>query len=277
MTAAPPLAGVIGWPIGHSRSPRLHGHWLQRYRLPGFYVPIAVPPERLAESLRAMALLGFRGTNVTVPHKEAALAHAASSTEAARLIGAANTLTFAPDGSWHADNTDAEGFLQNLRQEAPAWRAADGPALVIGAGGAARAVVAALLAEGVPQIRIANRTDARAGDLCRHFGKTLRSVDWSDLGRAVEGAATIVNTTSLGMTGQPPLEIDLEAAPRSALVTDIVYEPLETPLLRAARARGLTTVDGLGMLLHQAAPGFETWFGRRPEVDAALRTAVLGA
>jgi shikimate dehydrogenase len=273
MTDAPRLAAVIGWPIGHSRSPALHGHWLRRYGIAGHYIPIAVPPERLAESLSALACLGFRGCNVTIPHKEAALALAVEATPTARRIGAANTLTFRADGGFDADNTDAYGFIANLRQSPPGWDAAAGPALVLGAGGAARAVVAGLLDAGAPEVRIANRTRSRAEELRGHMGGTV--VDWAEAAAAMEGAATIVNTTSLGMEGQPPLELAFDAAPAGALATDIVYRPLVTPFLAAAAARGLVTVDGLGMLLHQAAPGFEAWFGRRPLVDDDLRAAVL--
>jgi len=277
MSAAPRLAGVIGWPIGHSRSPALHGHWLRRYGIAGHYVPVAVAPDRLEDSLRALALLGFRGCNATIPHKEAALALAAEASATARRIGAANTLTFRPDGSVFADNTDAYGFLANLRQAAPGWRAGAGPALVLGAGGAARAVVAGLIDAGVSELRLANRTRARAEELAAHFGAAVAVVDWARAEDAAEGVATIVNTTSLGMAGQPPLELRLNAAPETALATDLVYQPLVTPFLALAAARGLATVDGLGMLLHQAAPGFEAWFGVAPEVDGELRAAVLAA
>lgn len=275
MMEPPPLAGVLGWPISHSLSPRLHGHWLRTYRLDGHYVPIAVAPGTLAESLRALALLGFRGVNVTLPHKEAALACATTRTARATAIGAANTLTLTPHGAIHADNTDGYGFTANIRQQAPHWDAGSGPALVLGAGGAARAIVAALLDAGAPQVRIANRSRDRAETLAAAFGARARIVDWADMGAAAAGTATLVNTTSLGMTGQPELHIPLDAAPGSAVVCDIVYRPLETRLLEAARARGMTAVDGLGMLLHQAAPGFETWFGHKPEVNDALRAAVL--
>lgn len=276
MTAvAPALAGVIGWPIGHSRSPRLHGHWLSRYAIAGYYVPIAVPPVRLADALRALVTLGFRGINVTIPHKEAVLALADTVSPLAARIGAANTLSFTADGAILADNTDAHGFLANLRQNAPDWRPERGPALVLGAGGAARAVIVALCDAGVPEIRLANRSRSRADALAAALGGPIAVIDWAARDAAVMGAATIVNTTALGMTGQPPLELSLAAAAPDTVVSDIVYQPLETPLLAAARARGLVTVDGLGMLLHQAAPGFERWFGRRPEIDAALRTAVL--
>ena len=277
MSTAPRLAAVIGWPIAHSRSPALHGHWLRRYGIAGHYIPVAVDPARLAESLAALATLGFRGCNVTIPHKEAALALAAEATPTARRIGAANTLTFRADGGFSADNTDAYGFIASLRQSAPGWTASAGPALVLGAGGAARAVAAGLLDAGAPEVRLANRTRPRAEDLAAHVGGAIRVLDWAEAEAAMEGTATIVNTTSLGMAGQPPLTLSLDAAPATALATDIVYQPLVTPFLAAAAARGLATVDGLGMLLHQGAPGFEAWFGRVPEVDEDLRAAVLAA
>lgn len=277
MTAhVPPLAGVIGWPIGHSRSPRLHGHWLRRHGIEGYYVPLGLAPEAFEAGLAALPGLGFKGVNVTIPHKEAALAAASVVTDRAARVGAANTLTFLPGGGVHADNTDGYGFLENLRQEAPGWQAGRGPALVLGAGGAARAVIAALLDAGAPEVRIANRTRARAEQLADHLGGPITIVAWDEASDAAEGAATIVNTSALGMVGQPPLDIRLDAAPAHALVTDIVYEPLITPILAAAAARGLATADGLGMLLHQGVPGFERWFGVTPRVDDALRAAVLG-
>ncbi len=271
----PPLAGVIGWPIGHSRSPKLHGHWLRRYGIDGYYVPIGLPPEDFEAGLRALAKLGFRGVNVTIPHKETAFALADARSPRAEAIGAANTLTFGGDGAIHADNTDGYGFLENLRQEAPGWRADAGPALVLGAGGAARGVVRALLEAGTPELRLANRTRARADVLRSEFGARVVALDWAQAEAATTGATTIVNTTSLGLAAQDGAPIGFAAADPDALATDIVYEPLETPFLAAARRRGLRTVDGLGMLLHQAAPGFEAWFGVRPEVDGALRAAVL--
>lgn len=274
---APPLAGVIGWPIGHSLSPRLHGHWLRRYGIDAHYVPLGLEPAELEAGLLALPRLGFRGVNVTIPHKETVLTLAASVSERAARIGAANTLSFTPQG-FHADNTDGYGFAENLRQAAPGWQAARGPALVLGAGGAARAIAATLLTEGAPEVRIANRTFERAQALCAHFTPApVVALAWTETEEALHEAAMLVNTTSLGMTGQPPLDISLETAASDTLVCDIVYRPLETPLLAAARARALPAVDGLGMLLHQAAPGFEAWFGRRPQVDDALRAAVLGA
>lgn len=277
MSETVPLAGVIGWPVGHSRSPALHRHWLSRYSIRGHYVPLAVAPEDLADVLAALPRMGFRGANVTLPHKETALALATEASDRARAIGAANTLVFLPDGGFLADNTDGVGFLSNLRQAQPRWTAATGPALVLGAGGAARAVLAALLDDGAPEIRLANRTQARAQALADAFGPKIRIVPWKAAGETMRGAATIVNTTSLGMAGQAPLDLGFDAADPDALVTDIVYQPLVTPFLARAAEAGLATVDGLGMLLHQAVPGFEAWFGRRPEVDDALRRVVLEA
>lgn len=273
---AVPLAAVLGRPVGHSRSPALFAHWLSVHGIRGHYVPIEVAPERLAEVLRVLPTLGFRGVNVTVPLKEAALALASGASERARAVGAANTLTF-EEGGVHADNTDGHGFLANLREGAPGWDASQGPAVVLGAGGAARAVLAALLEAGAPEIRLLNRTRARAEALAAEFGPRVAPGDWSAAPEALREAALVVNATSLGMAGQPPLDLDMGALPSGAVVTDLVYTPLETPLLRAARARGCVAVDGLGMLLHQAVPGFERWFGATPKADAAARRAALAA
>jgi shikimate dehydrogenase len=271
-----PIAGVLGWPIAHSRSPALHGHWLARYGIKGHYVPVAVAPEHLAEVLHTMPRMGFVGANVTIPHKEAVLALADVVTDRAALIGAANTLIFRPDGTIHADNTDGYGFIANIRQNAPGWIPDLGPAAVIGAGGAARAVVASLLESGVPERRITNRTRLRAEQIRSEFGAKVVVYDWDDAGAMLEGALTVVNATSMGMVGKPPLRVALDALAPGTLVTDLVYTPLITPFLAEAQARGCEIVDGLGMLLHQGAPGFERWFGHRPEVDEALRAAVLG-
>lgn len=271
-----PLAGVIGWPVAHSLSPRLHGHWLQRYGLKGYYIPVPVQPEDLAEVLHSLPKMGFVGANVTIPYKEAVLALADVVTDRAALIGAANTLIFHQDGRIHADNTDGYGFITNLRQNAPRWIPDLGPAAVIGAGGAARAVVASLLEAGIQELRITNRTRVRADQIKAEFGARIVVYDWAQAGNMVEGATTVVNTTSLGMAGKQPLRIPLDALSPDALVTDLVYTPLDTPFLQEARARGCHTVDGLGMLLHQGAPGFERWFGTRPKVDQATRQAVLG-
>jgi shikimate dehydrogenase len=270
-----PLAGVIGSPIAHSKSPALHGHWLKSYGIRGYYIPMEVSADNLAEVLRALPKAGFVGVNVTVPHKEAVLEIADLVTDRATLIGAANTLIFRKDGKIHADNTDGYGFIENLRQNAPDWNPAAGPAAVLGAGGAARAVVASLLDVGVPEILISNRTRIRAEALQHDFGKRLRVVDWVQAGNMLEEAATVVNTTSLGMLGKPELRVPLDGLQKGALVTDLVYAPLQTRLLRVAQEMGCVTVDGLGMLLHQAVPGFERWFGYRPTVDASIRAAVL--
>jgi shikimate dehydrogenase len=264
------LAGVIGWPIAHSRSPRLHGYWLERYKIDGAYVPLAVQPAQVAQALRMLALVGFRGVNVTVPHKEAALAAVDVLDPDARRIGAVNTVTMGPDGALIGTNTDGIGFIKHLKASAPGWKTS-GAAAVIGAGGAARAVVAALMNAGVPEIRLINRTRERAEELAHSFNGPTRVMPWVARHGALDGAALVVNTTTLGMTGQPALDLNLDALTAEACVFDCVYVPLETPLLAAARARGLIAVDGLGMLIQQARPGFEAWFGVAPEVDDGLR------
>lgn len=262
-------------PVAHSRSPLIHGFWLQRYGIRGHYVPLPVQPEHLAEALRALPRMGFVGVNITIPHKEAALTLADIVTDRAALIGAANTLIFRPDGKIHADNTDGYGFIANLRQNQPDWQPADGPAAVIGAGGAARAVVASLLDGGVPELRITNRTRIRSEQIRSEFGARVVVYDWAQAGNMLEGAATVVNATSLGMEGKQPLRVPLDALSDRALVTDLVYTPLMTDFLKRAAQRGCRVVDGLGMLLHQAVPGFERWFGPRPQVDEDTRKAAL--
>lgn len=272
-----PLAGVIGSPIAHSRSPALHGFWLRRHGIAGHYIPLDIAPTDLAAALKMLPKMGFVGCNVTLPHKEAVLALADIVTDRAALIGAANTLIFRKDGKLHADNTDGIGFINNLRQNAPAWDAGSGPAAVFGAGGAARAIVSALLEAGAPEVRVANRTRTRAETLRTDFGARVTVVDWTQGADMVSDAVTVVNTTSLGMVGKSDFKTSLDQLNPRALVTDIVYTPLETPFLRAARKMGCATVDGLGMLLHQAVPGFERWFGTRPTVDDETRAAVLAA
>lgn len=270
-----PLAGVIGSPIAHSLSPRLHGHWLKTYGIAGYYIPMDVAGDDLETVLRALPKAGFVGCNVTISHKEAVLALADVVTDRAALIGAANTLIFRKDGRIHADNTDGYGFIANLRQNAPGWDPASGPAAVMGAGGAARAVIASLLEVGVPEIRLANRTRARAEALRQEFGARIVVHDWVQAGNMLEDAVTVVNSSSLGMTGKPEFRVPLDALSPKAVVTDLVYTPLRTRLLEEAAAIGCTTVDGLGMLLHQAAPAFERWFGIRPDVDQRARDVVL--
>lgn len=266
------VAGIMGWPIGHSRSPRLHGYWLREYGVDGVYLPLVASPEGIEAAFRGLPGLGFRGVNVTIPHKLSALAACDYIDDVAARIGAVNTIIIGEDGALSGTNTDAFGFLANLRQESD-WRGVEGPAVVLGAGGAARAVCVALLDAGVPEVRIANRTDSRAQALADEFG--LTAFPWADRAAALDGAALVVNATSLGMTGQPMLDLPLDALPINALVHDIVYAPLETELLTQARARGNPIVDGLGMLLHQARPGFEAWFGVSPDVTPALRNFVL--
>lgn len=271
------IAGVMGWPIKHSRSPRLHGYWLERHGIDGAYLPFAVAPEALAAALRALPALGIRGVNLTIPHKETALMLCDAVDDQATRIGAVNTIVLDARGRLVGSNTDAFGFVENIRQDSE-WQAAAGPAVMIGAGGAARAVAVALIDAGVSELRIVNRTIARAEALAAAFARPATRItvhDWESRAAALEGAALLVNTTSLGMEGQPPLDLDLTALPHDAVVNDIVYVPLETPLLQAAAARGNQTVDGLGMLLHQARPGFEHWFGVRPTVDEDLRRFVL--
>ena len=270
-----PLAGVIGAPIAHSKSPILHGHWLKTYGIKGYYIPMEVSQADLPEALRTLPKLGFVGVNVTIPHKETVLALADIVTDRAALIGAANTLIFRQDGRIHADNTDGYGFIANLKQNAPGWQPMAGPAAVFGAGGAARAVIASLLEVGVPEIRIANRTRPRAEALRQEFGAKIAVYDWVQAANMLDEALTVVNTTSLGMVGKPEFKVPLDGLSRRALVTDLVYTPLTTHLLDYAARHGCTVVDGLGMLLHQAAPGFERWFGQRPEVDAATRAALM--
>ncbi|MCR6629472.1 MAG: shikimate dehydrogenase [Magnetospirillum sp.] len=262
------LAGVMGWPVGHSRSPRLHGYWLEKLGIDGAYVPLPVRPEDFQQALEVLPCMGFVGANVTVPHKEQALVLADEVEPLARRIGAVNTLVFHDDGSVEGRNTDAFGFLENLRRGAPDWAPEAGPAVVLGAGGAARAVCAALVDAGVPEIRLVNRSTSRAEQVAKDVGGMISVMGWDQAARALDGAVLLVNATTLGMTGQPPLELALDRLPTSAVVNDIVYAPLVTDLLARAAARGNPAVDGLGMLLWQAVPGFEAWFGVRPEVTA---------
>jgi shikimate dehydrogenase len=270
-----PLAGVIGSPVAHSRSPRLHRHWLTTYGIQGHYIPMDVAAGDLEHVIRTLPKMGFVGVNVTIPHKEAVMNIADQITDRATLIGAANTLIFRPDGKIHADNTDGYGFITNLQQGAPDWDPSAGPAVVLGAGGAARAVVASLIEAGSPEILLTNRTRDRAEQLREDFGQKIKVVDWVQAGNLFEGAGVVVNTTSLGMVGKPELRVPLDGLEAGTLVTDLIYAPLQTRLLKVAEEAGCTVVDGLGMLLHQAVPGFERWFGQRPEVDNATRAAAL--
>lgn len=265
------LAGVMGQPVIHSRSPMIHGHWFAQYGLKGAYVPLAIPPERLEAALRALPALGFSGCNITLPHKVAAMAVMDEVDPRARRIGAINCVVVRPDGSLYGCNNDGFGYLESVRERFPDWRADAGPIVVLGAGGGARAVVAALADAGAPEIRLVNRNVDRAVALAAEYGGPVRAVDWSRRAEILDDAAMLVNTTTQGMTGQPALDLALDRLPVAALVSDIVYIPLETPLLAAARARGNRTVNGLGMLINQARPAFQAWFGILPEVTAELR------
>jgi shikimate dehydrogenase len=268
-------ACVIGWPVAHSRSPAVHTYWLKHYGLEGDYTKEAVPPEEIDAFLASLGERGFVGGNVTLPHKAAALAAADEVDEAARAIGAANTLWLDVRGRLHATNTDAYGFMTHLAEDAPDWNDGKRAVMVLGAGGAARAIMHGLLAAGASKVMLANRTRSHAETLARDFGPKVEVVPWEDRSAALAGCGLLINTTSLGLTGKPPLEIDLAALPKDAVVADIVYSPLETDLLAAARARGNRCVDGLGMLLHQAVPGFKLWFGVKPKVTPELRAHVL--
>jgi shikimate dehydrogenase len=275
LTGKTKVAGIMGWPVSHSKSPALHGFWLREHGIDGIYVPFPVEPADLKKALQALPALGIVGVNLTVPHKETAISQMDDVTSAARRIGAINTIQVKDDGRLIADNTDVTGFMAHLRQSAPSWNPASGPAVVLGAGGASRAVCVGLIDAGCPEIRLVNRTPERAQKLAKVIGGNIKGIAWDDRARALPDAALVVNTTTLGMVGQPALELDLAALPSHAVVNDIVYAPLETPLLANARARGLTTVDGLGMLLHQAVPAFAAWFGVTPQVTPALRAHIV--
>ncbi|HEY3029897.1 MAG TPA: shikimate dehydrogenase [Bradyrhizobium sp.] len=264
-------ACLIGWPAAHSRSPLIHHYWLRKLGIAGGYNIEAVPPEGFAEFVLHLSTHGFVGANVTIPHKERALILSKPDARA-RAVGAANTLWYEGD-ELRSTNTDIEGFINNLDACAPGWDAAT-DVLVLGAGGSARAVVFGLIERGIKRVHLANRTLERARALADQFGASVDPVSWDAIGDLLPRAGLLVNTTSLGMHGQPPLEVDVGLLPPHAVVADLVYVPLQTPLLSAARARGLKTADGLGMLLHQAVRGFELWFGQRPEVSSELRDLV---
>ena len=268
------LAGLIGWPVAHTRSPAIHNHWIAKHRLKGAYVQLPVPPERLEAAIRGLPALGFAGCNVTVPHKVNAMRFMDELHPAARRVAAINTIVVQPDGRLLGMNNDGAGYIQSLRDADPTWRGNAGPALVLGAGGAARAIVVALLDEGVPELRITNRTLERAQALAEALGERVKVVPWAERNEAMAGVSLLVNTTTQGMHGQSTLDVVLDALPRAAMVSDAIYIPMETPLLAQARLRGHRTVNGLGMLLNQARPAFESWFGVMPEVTPELRAAV---
>jgi shikimate dehydrogenase len=269
------VAGVFGWPVSHSLSPHLHGYWLGEHGIDGAYIPLPVPPDAFPQVVRLLPTMGMVGANVTLPHKEAALAAVDEADGLAQRIGAVNTIVVRPDGSLFGRNSDASGFIGNLTAGAPDWRPEAGPAAILGAGGAARAIAVALFDAGVPELRIVNRTVSRAEAVADLVGDRSHVSLWIDRARALDGAALVINTTSLGMVGAAPLDLDLDHLPPDAVVTDTVYTPLETPLLVAARARGNLCVDGLGMLLHQGRMGFAAWYGAEPEVSQDLRDFIV--
>jgi shikimate dehydrogenase len=268
------LAGVMGWPVAHTRSPVIHNHWIAKHGLKGAYVQLPVQPANLEAAMRGLPALGFAGCNITVPHKVNAMALMDEVHPAARRIEAINTVVVREDGSLLGVNNDGVGYVQSLRDADPLWRADAGPALVVGAGGAARAIVVALLDEGVPELRITNRSPEKAQAFRDAFGDRVTVVPWSERNAAMAGVSLLVNTTTQGMYGQAALDVVLDDLPSDAMVSDAIYIPLETPLLAAARERGHRTVNGLGMLLNQARPAFHAWFGVMPEITPELVAAV---
>ena len=268
------LAGVMGWPVAHSRSPQIHNYWLQKYGIKGAYVQLAVQPGDLAVALPGLSALGFRGCNITIPHKVDALKLVHEVDANAQRVGAINTIVVQADGSLKGMNTDGFGYIQSLLDAQPNWNAGTGPVTVLGAGGAARAIVLALADRGAKEIRLLNRTAGKAESLAAEFGGPVKALPWNERHAALADVALLVNTTSQGMHGNPPLELTLDALPKHALVSDVIYVPLETPLLAAARQRGNHTVNGLGMLLNQARPAFEAWFGVMPDLTPELKQAI---
>ena len=270
-----PVAAVLGHPINHSKSPKLHNYWLSLFNIDGYYIPLDIDPRYFENSVRALSGLGFVGANVTIPYKEKVLKIADKISDRAAIIGAANTLTFLQDGSIYADNTDGYGFLQNIKCKYNDWTAGEGTSVVFGAGGASRAILGALIEDGANEVILANRTRSRADQLRSDFGAKIKVVDWMKVQNYLSDASTVINATSLGMDGKADLPIPLQGLNKNTLVTDIVYTPLNTPLLENAAKRGCRTVDGLGMLIHQAIPGFERWFGMKPDVSENLRELLI--
>ena len=270
-----PVAAVLGHPINHSKSPKLHNYWLSLFNIDGYYIPLDIDPRNFENSIRALSGLGFVGANVTIPYKEKVLKIADKISDRAAIIGAANTLTFLQDGTIYADNTDGYGFLQNIKCKYNDWSAGEGTSVVFGAGGASRAILGALIEDGAKEVILANRTRSRADQLRSDFGAKIKVVDWMKVQNYLSDASTVINATSLGMEGKAELPIPLQGLKKNTLVTDIVYTPLNTPLLENAAKRGCRTVDGLGMLIHQAIPGFERWFGVKPDVSEKLRELLI--
>jgi len=268
------LAGVMGWPVMHSRSPMLHGYWMKTLNLAGAYLPLAIKPEGLEAALRALHPLGFAGCNLTIPHKIKAMEIVDEVDEVAKRIGAISCVVVRPDGSLFGSNNDCFGFIESIKAEIPGWRADAGPVVVLGAGGGSRAVCYGLIQEGAPEIRLINRSLGSAQAIAAEFGPKVHALPWEQREAALEGAAMVVNTTSQGMVGQAPLDIRLDALAPTALAADIIYTPLETPFLAEARQRGARTINGLGMLLHQARPAWKRWFDIEPTVTPELRELI---
>ena len=273
--SAPYLAGVIGHPISHSKSPKLHNYWLKKYKINGFYVPFSVTTEKLKSSLKGLIDLGFKGVNVTIPHKTNVLTYADSVTDRASLIGAANTLYFSKSGKIHADNTDGYGFIQNIIDEIPDYDFYDKRALIYGAGGSSRAIASALISNGIKEVGISNRTRSKAQIISENLGAKASVVDWRNAPELVGEVDIIINATSMGMTGQPDFSQPISRAKKTALVVDIVYNPLVTDLLKEAKKLNLKTVGGIGMLINQAVPGFEHWFQKTPVIDDDIRKFII--
>ena len=274
-TSAVPVAAVIGHPVNHSRSPRMHNFWLAHFGLEGYYIPLDIDPKKFERSIRNLPELGLVGANITIPYKEKVLKIADKISDRAALVGAANTLTFLQNGAIYADNTDGYGFLQNIKSKFKDWSASEGISVVFGAGGASRAILGALIEDGASDIILTNRTRSRADQLRSDFGAKVKVVEWMKIQNYLSDASTIVNTTSLGMVGNTDLPIPLNTLKKNTLVTDIVYTPIETHLLATAAKMGCRTVDGLGMLIHQAIPGFERWFGIKPGDSQPLRELLI--
>jgi shikimate dehydrogenase len=269
------MAGVMGWPVAHSRSPAIHNHWIQQYQLKGSYGLFPVAPQNLETAIKGLAALGLAGCNITIPHKVEAMNYVDWVAPLAKRMGAINTIVVQPDGELHGYNHDGYGYIQSLRDADPSWRADKGPIVVLGAGGAARAIVVSLIDQGATEIRILNRTRSKANALAQEFGGCVTALDWAERHIALGAAALVVNTTSQGMHNEPALDLNLADLPLSALVSDAIYIPLETPLLAQARNRGNTTVNGLGMLLNQARPAFKAWFGVMPEITPKLHEIII--
>jgi shikimate dehydrogenase len=275
MTGDFKLAGVMGWPITQSRSPILHNYWIEKYNLNGRYVPLAVQPERLADAIRGLPALGFRGCNLTMPHKQFAMTMVDSLTDTAKRIGAINCIVVDDDGKMSGTNNDGNGYVLSVQEVAPQWKPSDGPTAILGAGGAARAIIVALFERGAKEIRVINRTFEKAVNLAKEFHPVVKSIPWDKRGDVIDDVTLLVNATNQGMIGKPALDISLDKLSRRTLVSDLIYVPPETPFLAAAKARGNVTVNGLGMLLHQARPAFQAWFGILPDITPELRARIM--